>query len=43
MLMLFLSNTFPRLGNGLNLETDTTDGEYFFDIVDIVLDLDDFI
>ena len=39
--ILFLSNTFPRLGNGLDLETDTTDGDYFFDAVDLVSDLDD--
>ena len=39
--ILFLSNTFPQLRNGLDLETDTTDGDYFFDAVDIVSDLDD--
>lgn len=38
--ILFLSKTFPRLGNGLDLETDTTDGDYFFDAVDIVSDFD---
>jgi len=28
--ILFLLNTFPRLGNGLDLETDTTDGALTF-------------
>ena len=36
----FLSKTFPRLGNGLDLETDTTDSDYFFYVVDIVSDFD---
>lgn len=38
--ILFLSKTFPRLGNGLDLETDSTDGDYFFDAVDIASDFD---
>ena len=38
--ILFLSETFPRLGNGLDLESDTTDGDYFLEAVDIASDFD---
>ena len=38
--ILFLSKTFPQLGNGLDLETDMTDGDYFFDAEDIASDFD---
>lgn len=38
--LLFLSKTFPRLRNGLDLETDTADSDYFFDVVDMVSDFD---
>ena len=31
-----LWSTFPWLRNGLDLETDMTDGSFFLDVVDIV-------
>ena len=44
--ILFLTKTFPQLVNGgLELQTDTVDGDYFFDTVDAFADenlLDDF-
>ena len=41
--MLFLTKTFPQLVNGgLELQTDTADGDYFFDTVDAFADEDIF-
>jgi len=37
--ILLLSNTFPQLRNGLDLGTDAMDGNYFFDVLDVVDDL----
>lgn len=36
--LLFLSKTFPRLRNRLDLETDRADSDYLFDAVDIASD-----
>ena len=38
--LLFLSKTFPRLRNGLELEIDTADSDYLFDAVDIASDFE---
>ena len=41
--MLFLTKTFPQLVNGgLELQTDTADGHYFYDAVDAFADEDIF-
>lgn len=43
MEILFLTKTFPRLVNGeLELATENTDGDYFFNAVEIVADGDIF-